>query len=249
MRGTICCNILWKHINYAKCLDQLSPLLFSSHFNPLWTLFSLQCNSFQHSAEYGIEDSYDSNELERDLSSWDDSLRKSTQEFQHQSYNILTCNCHSFVANCLNRLGFQAGRWNVVNLAIFIFLNGSWVSKSAFVKSYLPFIIVFVMGLTFGGWSFITYLAAFVFLLVGWFVLGSYCFKKLIYVQCLCLLISFVHFPNTNYFLKKKLSVNVPIMRMEMAPFISAKLLDKSSHVSGYVYARLEINLSTFCSS
>ncbi|KAK9165408.1 hypothetical protein Scep_000599 [Stephania cephalantha] len=45
-------------------------------------------------------------------------LRKSTREFQHRSYNLLTCNCHSFVANNLNRLGYGgSGKWNVVNLA------------------------------------------------------------------------------------------------------------------------------------
>lgn len=141
-----------------------------------------QCNCFHHSTEYGSEDGCNSNEFGKDLSRWDDSLRRSTQEFQHRSYNIFTCNCHSFVANCLNRLEFRAGEWNVVNLAIFIFLNGHWVSKSAFVKTYLPFILVFGLGLTYGGWSFLSYLAIFIFLLVGWFVLGSYCFKKLIYL-------------------------------------------------------------------
>lgn len=112
-----------------------------------------------------------------DSLTWDDALRKSTQEFQHRSYNLFTCNCHSFVANNLNRLGFNSGGWNVVNLAAFIFLKGQWVSKLAMVRTFLPFVIITLLGLTFGGLTYITFVAFFTFLLVGWFLLGTYCFK------------------------------------------------------------------------
>lgn len=114
--------------------------------------------------------------------SWDDALRKSTQEYQHQSYNILTCNCHSFVANCLNKLKFHAGGWNVVNLAVLIFIKGSFVSRIAILKTYLPFVVVFGLGLALGGEMFLTCLALFILVLVGWFLIGSYCLGKLIYV-------------------------------------------------------------------
>ncbi|XP_060192795.1 protein RTE1-HOMOLOG isoform X2 [Lycium barbarum] len=113
---------------------------------------------------------------------WESALRKSIQEFQHRSYSIFTCNCHSFVANGLNRLGFQAGGWNVVNLAIFIFLKGRWVNKTSIVKTYLPPLVVLGLGLIFGGGTFLTYLMIFMFVLIGWFLLGTYCFKKLIHV-------------------------------------------------------------------
>ncbi|KAH6791475.1 RTE1-homolog [Perilla frutescens var. frutescens] len=118
----------------------------------------------------------------REIATWDDALRKSTLEYQHQSYNILTCNCHSFVANCLNRLKFQAGNWNVVNLAILIFMKGQFVSTSAILRTYLPFVVVLGLGLIFGGDIFLTYLAIFICVLVGWFLLGTYCFRKLIHV-------------------------------------------------------------------
>ncbi|KAL2520470.1 Protein RTE1-HOMOLOG [Forsythia ovata] len=132
------------------------------------------------SAAYDGNDESEQSERGRDIVTWNDALRKSTQEYQHHSYNIFTCNCHSFVANGLNRLKFQAGGWNVVNLAVFIFLKGQWVSKAAIVRTYLPFIIVLGLGLTFGGGTFLTYLAIFLFVLVGWFLLGTYCFRKLI---------------------------------------------------------------------
>ncbi|CAN4123523.1 unnamed protein product [Withania somnifera] len=116
------------------------------------------------------------------VDTWESALRKSVQEFQHQSYSIFTCNCHSFVANGLNKLGFQAGGWNVVNLAIFIFLKGRWVNKTSIVKTYLPPLIVLGLGLIFGGGTFLTYLTIFMFVLIGWFVLGTYFFKNLIHV-------------------------------------------------------------------
>ncbi|CAI9110862.1 OLC1v1010953C1 [Oldenlandia corymbosa var. corymbosa] len=140
-----------------------------------------QIGKEQDSASYESEDGYQQGP-NRDTRTWDDALQKSTQEFQHQSYNLLTCNCHSFVANCLNRLRFRGGRWNVVNLAIFILLNGKFVNRSCIVKTYLPFLIVFSLGLFFGGTTFLTSLAVFFSILIGWFLLGTYGFKKLIYV-------------------------------------------------------------------
>lgn len=112
---------------------------------------------------------------------WDDTLKKSTQEFQHRSYNLFTCNCHSFVANNLNRL-FYGGhdKWNVVNLAAVMFLRGTWVGKASMVKSFLPFVIVLCIGLFLGGMKFLVFVLAFALALVGWFFIGTYCFKNLI---------------------------------------------------------------------
>ncbi|PIN15800.1 hypothetical protein CDL12_11552 [Handroanthus impetiginosus] len=140
-----------------------------------------QCCTFLDSSSYIEEGSMQKGER-REIVTWDDALRKSTQEYQHCSYNILTCNCHSFVANCLNRLKFQAVDWNVVNLAILIFMRGQFVSKLAILRTYLPFVMVFSLGLAFGGEIFLAYLVIFFVVLVGWFLIGTYCFRKLIYV-------------------------------------------------------------------
>nr|XP_016499493.1 PREDICTED: protein RTE1-HOMOLOG isoform X2 [Nicotiana tabacum] len=134
--------------------------------------------SAEHTSEYVQND----DESASHVDTWDAALRKSIQEFQHLSYSIFTCNCHSFVANGLNRLGFQAGGWNVVNLAIFIFLKGRWVNKTSIVKTYLPPLVVLGLGLIFGGGTFLAYLVIFMFVLIGWFLLGTYCFKMLIHV-------------------------------------------------------------------
>jgi len=115
-----------------------------------------------------------------DLRTWDDALLKSTQEFQHRSYSLFTCNCHSFVANNLNRLGYLSSGWNVVNLAVFILLNGRWVSKISMLRTILPFVIVFFLGVTLGGFTFLKFWFLFTSVLIGWFILGTYCFKDMI---------------------------------------------------------------------
>ncbi|XP_054824163.1 protein RTE1-HOMOLOG isoform X3 [Prosopis cineraria] len=141
-----------------------------------------QCCIPSFQSAFGGEDQFMRDETSGDLRTWDDALRKSTQEFQHRSYNLLTCNCHSFVANNLNRLGFLSGGWNVVNLAIYILLNGSWVCTASILKSVLPFTVVVFLGITFGGFTFLAYWSFFTFALFGWFLLGTYCFKNLIYL-------------------------------------------------------------------
>ncbi|XP_065860071.1 protein RTE1-HOMOLOG [Euphorbia lathyris] len=140
----------------------------------------LDCSiSLQHYA-FSNEDQYNMNANGRDTLTWDAALRKSTQEFQHHAYSLFTCNCHSFVANSLNRLGFHSGGWNVVNLAALMFLKGQWVNTGSMVRSYLPFVLVCGVGLILGRLTFLSFLAFFNFLLVGWFLLGTYFFKNLI---------------------------------------------------------------------
>eukprot|EP00252_Welwitschia_mirabilis_P014806 TRINITY_DN3280_c0_g3_i1.p1 TRINITY_DN3280_c0_g3~~TRINITY_DN3280_c0_g3_i1.p1 ORF type:complete len:238 (+),score=28.85 TRINITY_DN3280_c0_g3_i1:24-716(+) len=113
--------------------------------------------------------------------SWDDALRSCTQHFQHKSYNLFTCNCHSFVANCLNQLSYRGSLgWNVVNVAILIITKGQWVDQMAIVRSFSPFCIVSLIGLLVAGWLFLVGLALFSCLLICWFLFGTYCFKGLI---------------------------------------------------------------------
>lgn len=132
------------------------------------------------SATFRTEEEYRLVESGRNQYTWDDALKKTTQEYQQQTYSILTCNCHSFVANHLNRLESQASGWNVVNVAALILLKGQWVNTPAMVQSYLSFFVAFFMGVTFGGASFLTFLAFLVFILFGWYLCGTYYFKNII---------------------------------------------------------------------
>ncbi|KAG8383385.1 hypothetical protein BUALT_Bualt04G0007000 [Buddleja alternifolia] len=118
------------------------------------------------SSLHGSEDELMQNGGRRAIVTGDDALRKSTQEYQHHSDNILTCSCHS----------------DVVNLAILIFIKGRYVSKLVILPICLPFVVVSGICLAFGGGTFLTYLAIFIFILVGWFLLDTYSFRKLIYV-------------------------------------------------------------------
>ncbi|KAL3723776.1 hypothetical protein ACJRO7_035878 [Eucalyptus globulus] len=138
-----------------------------------------KCSFLPCKSDYN-EDQNQEDEFGRDVLTWDEALRKSTQEFQHHHYNLFTCNCHSFVANNLNRLGFQSGGWNMVNLAILFLLEGRWLNKAAILRSVLPFVIVFPLGLILGGSTFLAIWASLTFLLVGWFFLGTYCFPNAI---------------------------------------------------------------------
>lgn len=112
---------------------------------------------------------------------WDDALRSSTRNFEHKTYNLFTCNCHSFVANCLNRLCYQGFMgWNMINVAALILFKGYWIDWISIIRSFFPFTVVFCFGIFLLGWPFVIGLFSFSFLLVAWFLLGTYCFKNLL---------------------------------------------------------------------
>ncbi|WOL20409.1 protein REVERSION-TO-ETHYLENE SENSITIVITY1 [Canna indica] len=112
--------------------------------------------------------------------SWDDALHWSMQHFQHKYYNLFTCNCHSFVADCLNRLAYNGSvQWNMLNLAALILRKGQWVDGMSVFRSFSPFVVVLIVGILMAGWPFLVGMATFSFLLIGWFILRIYCMKVL----------------------------------------------------------------------
>ena len=111
---------------------------------------------------------------------WDDALQSSVRFFEHKSYNLFTCNCHSFVANCLNRLCYSGSMdWNMVNVAVLILLKGHWVDGLSILKAFLPFVSVLLLGIVMVGWPFLIGLLSFSLLLLGWFLIGTYYVKSL----------------------------------------------------------------------
>lgn len=113
--------------------------------------------------------------------SWDDALNTSMRQFQHKFYNLFTCNCHSFVSRCLNRLAYDGSlNWNVVNLGVLILWKGRWVDKMSVVRSFSPFLVVVCIGIFMAGWPFLVGMAIFSAVLLGWFVFGTYCVQGLI---------------------------------------------------------------------
>ncbi|CAM8886317.1 unnamed protein product [Rhodiola kirilowii] len=66
---------------------------------------------------------------------WDDALQSSVRQYQSKSYNIFICNCHSFVANCLNRLCYNGSMdWNMVEVAALILFKGRWVDGMSIIS-------------------------------------------------------------------------------------------------------------------
>ncbi|KAL0447400.1 UNVERIFIED_CONTAM: protein REVERSION-TO-ETHYLENE SENSITIVITY1 [Sesamum latifolium] len=112
---------------------------------------------------------------------WDDAVQSSARHFESKTYNLFTCNCHSFVANCLNRLCYEGSMsWNMFNVAALILFKGKWVGGLDVVRSFLPFIVVLCFGIFMVGWPFLIGLFSFSLLLIGWFLLGTYVFKNLL---------------------------------------------------------------------
>ncbi|XP_009117030.1 protein REVERSION-TO-ETHYLENE SENSITIVITY1 [Brassica rapa] len=111
---------------------------------------------------------------------WDDALSASARSCEHRTYNLFTCNCHSFVANCLNRLCYGGSmEWKMVNIAVLILMKGKWVSASSVVRSFLPCAVVTCLGVLLVGWPFLIGLFSFSLLLVAWFIIATYCFKNI----------------------------------------------------------------------
>ncbi|XP_039006475.1 protein REVERSION-TO-ETHYLENE SENSITIVITY1-like [Hibiscus syriacus] len=99
---------------------------------------------------------------------WDDALRSSIRYFEHKSYNLFTCNSHSFVANCLNRLCYNGSMdWNMLTVAALILFKGHWVDNMSIIRSFLPSMVVLCLGLVLVGWPFLVGLFLFSLLLMG----------------------------------------------------------------------------------
>uniref|UniRef100_A0A2P2JD98 Protein RTE1-HOMOLOG n=1 Tax=Rhizophora mucronata TaxID=61149 RepID=A0A2P2JD98_RHIMU len=112
---------------------------------------------------------------------WDDALWSSVRHFDHKTYNIFTSNCYSFVANCLNRLCYRGSMsWNMINVAALVLFKGHWVDIKSIFRSLVPFSVVLCLGVLSVGWLFLIGLFSFSILLIGWFLLGSYCIKDLL---------------------------------------------------------------------
>lgn len=111
---------------------------------------------------------------------WDDAIQTSVRQFEHKSYNLFTCNCYSFVANCLNRLCYNDSlSWNMINVAALLLFKGQWVDTLSVVRSFFPVILMLCLGISVVGWPFLIGLISFSVLLMCWFVLGTYYVKSL----------------------------------------------------------------------
>ncbi|XP_020239342.1 protein REVERSION-TO-ETHYLENE SENSITIVITY1 [Cajanus cajan] len=112
---------------------------------------------------------------------WDDAIQSSVREYESKTHNTFTCNCHSFVANCLNRMSYGGSmKWNMVNVGAMLLFKGHWVGIRAIIRAFLPFVVVSCFGVFAVGWPFLLGLLSFSLLLLLWFLLGTYFLKNML---------------------------------------------------------------------
>ncbi|KAF7830473.1 protein REVERSION-TO-ETHYLENE SENSITIVITY1 [Senna tora] len=139
-----------------------------------------QCCFPPHRSAHTCKHGYQHSEFGTAIT-WDDALQSSGRYFESKTYNIFTCNCHSFVANCLNRLSYGGSmNWNMVNIAALILFKGQWVDLLSIVRSFLPFVVVVSIGVFAVGWPFLLGLSSLSFILMVWYLVGTYLVKSLL---------------------------------------------------------------------
>lgn len=80
---------------------------------------------------------------------WDTAVHDASEEYKHRMHNLCCDNCHSHVALALNLMRYNnSTNWNMVTLCFFCLIYGKYVSVGAFVKTWLPFVLLLGIILT-----------------------------------------------------------------------------------------------------
>uniref|UniRef100_A0A669EN94 Transmembrane protein 222a n=1 Tax=Oreochromis niloticus TaxID=8128 RepID=A0A669EN94_ORENI len=74
---------------------------------------------------------------------WDKAVHDASEEYKCRPHNLCFDNCHSHVAMALNLMRYDnSTSWNMVNLCVLSLINGKHVSWAAFLKTWLPFVML-----------------------------------------------------------------------------------------------------------
>ncbi|XP_047490494.1 transmembrane protein 222-like [Penaeus chinensis] len=74
---------------------------------------------------------------------WDRGISLASEEYQGRMHNLFCDNCHSHVAMALNLMHYDGStRWNMVKLCFLMMIHSKYVSFWAFVKTWLPFLLM-----------------------------------------------------------------------------------------------------------
>uniref|UniRef100_A0A8C5LTC9 Transmembrane protein 222 n=1 Tax=Leptobrachium leishanense TaxID=445787 RepID=A0A8C5LTC9_9ANUR len=73
---------------------------------------------------------------------WDTAVHEASEEYKHRMHNLCCDNCHSHVAMALNLMKYNNTSWNMVKLCFLCLLYGRFVSFGAFLKTWLPFLLM-----------------------------------------------------------------------------------------------------------
>lgn len=73
---------------------------------------------------------------------WDEAVAKASVLYGTRMHNLFCDNCHSHVATALAGMRYnRRTSWNMVVLALWIFVSGRYVGFWGFIKTWLPFVI------------------------------------------------------------------------------------------------------------
>lgn len=81
--------------------------------------------------------------------SWDWAISEASDEYKKRMHNLFCDNCHSHVAMALSLMRYDGSTsWNMVKLCFMMLICSHYVSICAFLKTWLPFLILFGIVLT-----------------------------------------------------------------------------------------------------
>lgn len=85
-----------------------------------------------------------------DADAWDQAICKANQVYSGRMHNLFCDNCHSHVAYALNEMPLQAygiRKWDMVKLAVLIFVKGRFLSARAIYAQFGPFFSILIIVL------------------------------------------------------------------------------------------------------
>jgi hypothetical protein len=110
--------------------------------------------------------------------SWDLHLAAAAELYRGRMYSLLTDNCHGLVVHFLRSAQYGGGKWDMVRLAALLFLRAKYVGWAAWLRTWLPFLLLATAGGYWGGATFAWAYLGVAGGLVAWFVLYTYCIWK-----------------------------------------------------------------------
>lgn len=76
-------------------------------------------------------------------SAWDSAVTEASEIYKERMHNLCCDNCHSHVATGLNLMKYnESNSWNMVILCFGMLVYGKYVSFVAFLKTWLPFLLL-----------------------------------------------------------------------------------------------------------
>ena len=89
---------------------------------------------------------------QEDAERWDAAIHEANEVYRGRMHNLCCDNCHSHVANALNRMPTRAygiESWDMVKLALLMFVKGRFLSTRGIYMQFGPFTIMVLLVILF----------------------------------------------------------------------------------------------------